>query len=370
MDPTTKNNKDFSIESKETDRVQFKVRNNTHQQSQRMGSPQIDQYSTFQHTGAQNTSIRVNQAHIHTTHVTRGQKYSPYEDQAQQFDPYNQKPVQNNGQIRQKDAGVNGSDDAFRAEFENINEPLRQIYLSYVEFMEVVRALHHNYKRFPSKSRKNAKFESLPEKRNSEETGGNLGPGDNYEEILGSVLEDYCSEVITINEKYIETIAQIQKSMLSSEDHKTQFVGDFCNDADQIHQGIQELRESPFIDPSLVRKGFVLEISAMIKELFPSEIQGDFDVDGDGKKGSGSTSGHQMPIGSDEDDSGSIFFNSPSSRLLGQNYYQGGVGRPENDRNVANGVNSPRGTKKLGICLNLFFRFSVQQTACGVPKPS
>jgi hypothetical protein len=57
-----------------------------------------------------------------------------------------------------------------------------------------------------------------------------------------SLLEEFNSDLISLNDKYIKKITKIQKSVLNPEQTK-QFVADFLQKADKISANIQYLRD-------------------------------------------------------------------------------------------------------------------------------
>lgn len=143
-----------------------------------------------------------------------------------------------------------------------LKESLRDTFLSFLEFVEIIKAMNNNFSRFEKQRR------MLANKK--------------YSVILGNVIDEYGSELIALNEKYIQTVAQIQKKFLGKEDSSS-FIEDFCRDVEDINRNIQILRDSPYFDNSKRKIDFLEKINYILKDFFPiikkSEEEGDYDFD-------------------------------------------------------------------------------------------
>lgn len=129
-----------------------------------------------------------------------------------------------------------------------LKESLRDNFLSFLEFVEIVKAMNNNFSRFEKQRR------MLANKK--------------YSVILGNVIDEYGSELIALNEKYIHSVAQIQKKFLG-EDDCSSFIEDFCKDVEDINQNIQVLRDSPYFDNSKAKIEFVEKLNFILEDFFP-----------------------------------------------------------------------------------------------------
>lgn len=129
-----------------------------------------------------------------------------------------------------------------------LKESLRDTFLSFLEFVEIIKAMNNNFSRFEKQRR------MLANKK--------------YSVILGNVIEEYGSELIALNEKYIHSVAHIQKKFLGEDDCGS-FIEDFCKDVEDINKNIQLLRDSPYFDNSKSKIEFVEKLNFILEDFFP-----------------------------------------------------------------------------------------------------
>jgi len=67
-----------------------------------------------------------------------------------------------------------------------------------------------------------------------------------YTVIVSNLIEEYGSELITLNEKFIRAVAGIQKKFLGGGLRAENFVEDFCKDVGHIGNRIMAWRDAEF----------------------------------------------------------------------------------------------------------------------------
>ena len=66
-----------------------------------------------------------------------------------------------------------------------------------------------------------------------------------YSVLMYNIIEEYGSELIILNDKFIQKVAKIQKKFLKKEDCNL-FIDCFCRDIEAINMEIQAMRDTPF----------------------------------------------------------------------------------------------------------------------------
>jgi len=131
-----------------------------------------------------------------------------------------------------------------------LRESFRDSVLSTIEFIEIVSVMDQEFSRF-------------------ERIKCMIGHK-KYAVHLCNLIEEYGSEILSINERYIKILAGIQKDMLTFEDSEA-FADNVCIHLEKINSEIQSVREKPLLDtPSDDDKKFSSIVARLFKKLLPN----------------------------------------------------------------------------------------------------
>lgn len=127
-------------------------------------------------------------------------------------------------------------------------ETFRDIFLTQIEFLEVVNLMDNSFCKFKRKK--------------------NMATNRKYSMVLSNLVEDYLNEQVKLNEKYIHNISRIQKKFLDSESSK-QFLEDFFEQVEELSLKIQKLKEESNTVDYDDKNDFYDRIQNSIAEFFP-----------------------------------------------------------------------------------------------------
>lgn len=103
-------------------------------------------------------------------------------------------------------------------------DSFRDILLSHLEFAEVINCMDNTFSKF--------------------QRGSSLTGNRKYSAIMSNLVEDYLSELIILNEKYIHNVSRVQKKFLDK-DQSAKYFNEFYQDVDVLNNRIQTVRETP-----------------------------------------------------------------------------------------------------------------------------
>ena len=132
-----------------------------------------------------------------------------------------------------------------------LRESLRDTLLSYLEFHHIISSMDYHFNSHVAPQNNNSNYSVL----NSQKSGNNaenyqpprrMIANKKYTVIVSNLIEEYGSELITLNEKFIRAVAGIQKKFLGGGNRAEHFVEDFCRDVGHIGDRIMAWRDAEF----------------------------------------------------------------------------------------------------------------------------
>jgi len=138
-----------------------------------------------------------------------------------------------------------------------LRETLRDSFLCYVEFFEIVNSMDSSFSTFDRQKR--------------------LVGNKKYSTLMCNMIENFTAEFIELSDQYVKRIADMQKEFIFEED-LPRFIENFEHDVNQINWSMQNMRDLTISkmnsngDPTLINK-----IKELIEAFFPNKninIQG------------------------------------------------------------------------------------------------
>ena len=136
-----------------------------------------------------------------------------------------------------------------------LKETYRDIILTEIEFLEVVNSMDSSFNNLIKKCDPAAKRK--------------------YSCFLSNLVEDYLTELVTLNEKYIHNVSRIQKKVVKISNAE-QYSNKICADVALISKTVQGFRD----DPKGGRggdSGFGERLWKTLEDLFPKGSVGKMD---------------------------------------------------------------------------------------------
>lgn len=125
-------------------------------------------------------------------------------------------------------------------------EIIRDMFLSQVELSQLLITLDKEFEPYRNSPKLTTKISNR-----------------SYFVMISSLLEEFNSDLISLNDKYVKKITKIQKTMLESEDKKA-FLTSFLEKADRVSSLIQRMRDE--------------EIRPQIQDLGNSQVRTQLDA--------------------------------------------------------------------------------------------
>lgn len=112
-------------------------------------------------------------------------------------------------------------------------EVVRDMFLSQVELSQLLMILDKEFQPYRNSPNLTAKISNR-----------------SYFVMISSLLEEFNSDLICLNDKYVKKITKIQKSMLEVDERK-EFLTDFLEKADRVSAYIQSMRDIEIRTPKV-----------------------------------------------------------------------------------------------------------------------